>query len=373
MYLHLVLPDHAQTDELINARQDGSVTLYLATDPASDSRAELIELGNLWSQARAQLEEAGADFRKLEPYDALMEDLREDEGFWAYQANSLAIFLTPDSITTYQLPTTLESSVHVSDRFQVMPLLRSLSFPTSAYVLALSQNATRVLEVLPAGDPEVLNVPDLPANAIDAVGVPSISGRKHHNRVQGDEGKKMRLGQYCRAVDQALRPMLVGRNVPLILAAARPLDDIYRQWNTYPNLASKVISGNPDTATDGELAAAARAIIDEIHQEQVAAVATLFEERSGSGRAVTDVADVAKAATFGMVDTVVVAFDTEVPGAIDDAGAVSFDSAEDAVNYGVIDEIARRVWQSGGRVIAVRKAEVPGGGEVAAILRWSPS
>ena len=60
MYLHLVLPDHAQTDELINARQDGSVTLYLATDPASDSRAELIELGNLWSQARAQLEEAGA-------------------------------------------------------------------------------------------------------------------------------------------------------------------------------------------------------------------------------------------------------------------------------------------------------------------------
>jgi len=36
----------------------------------------------------------------------------------------------------------------------------------------------------------------------------------------------------------------------------------------------------------------------------------------------------------------------------------------------VVDEIARRVWMNGGRIVAVRRQDVPGGGELAAILRY---
>ncbi len=43
---------------------------------------------------------------------------------------------------------------------------------------------------------------------------------------------------------------------------------------------------------------------------------------------------------------------------------------EHATSYGVVDEIARRVWLNGGRVLAVRKDDVPGQG-VAAILRYA--
>ena len=62
-----------------------------------------------------------------------------------------------------------------------------------------------------------------------------------------------------------------------------------------------------------------------------------------------------------------------VPGQIDDeTGAVTFDDADDAVNYGAVDEIARRVLQNGGKVLAVRREDVPGGSSVAAILRYVP-
>ena len=44
---------------------------------------------------------------------------------------------------------------------------------------------------------------------------------------------------------------------------------------------------------------------------------------------------------------------------------------DDAVNYGVVDEIARRVWQTGGTVLAVRREDIPGGGPAAAILRYA--
>jgi hypothetical protein len=83
--------------------------------------------------------------------------------------------------------------------------------------------------------------------------------------------------------------------------------------------------------------------------------------------------DVARAATYGLVDTVLVDIDEAVPGRVDeDTGAVAFDDTDDAVNYGVVDEIARRVWLNGGRVLAVRSDDIPGKSPVAAILRYVP-
>ena len=51
---------------------------------------------------------------------------------------------------------------------------------------------------------------------------------------------------------------------------------------------------------------------------------------------------------------------------------MTFDEADDAVNYGVVDEIARRVWLNGGSVLAVRRADIPGNGSLAALLRYAP-
>ena len=231
----------------------------------------------------------------------------------------------------------------------------------------------RVLEVLPEGEPGLLSVAGMPRDAVDAVKRPSISDRGPRGRVQGGEGRKMRLGQYSRAVDQALHPVLVGRDIPLILAATQPLDGIYRQWNTYPHLAVESLEGNPESVSDHDLAGRAREVIDLVNASALAQVKDLFDERANTGRTATDIADVARAATYAMVDTVLVDIDAAVPGTIDEtSGVVTFADRHEAVSYGLVDEIARRVWLSGGRVLAVRREDIPGGGEVAAILRWAP-
>ncbi len=62
--------------------------------------------------------------------------------------------------------------------------------------------------------------------------------------------------------------------------------------------------------------------------------------------------------------------DAVVPGTISATGAVAFGDA-DADRYGVVDEIARRVWLTGGRVLAVRRDDIPGAEPVAAILRYA--
>jgi hypothetical protein len=228
------------------------------------------------------------------------------------------------------------------------------------------------VEVTREGAPFTVDVADLPTDAASAVGKASIGDRSMSGRLQGSEGQKVRLRQYARAVDQALRGVLSGLELPLILAATEPLDSIYRGLNSYPHLVEPGIASNPDRMSDIELAAEARTVLDKVYADEIAAMGDLYEVRSSQGRVSSDIDTAARAATHGAVDTLLVDIDAQVQGELhEETGAVTFSDGDDAETYGVIDEIARRVMLNGGRVLAVRDADVPGGGPVAAILRYA--
>jgi len=160
--------------------------------------------------------------------------------------------------------------------------------------------------------------------------------------------------------------------MPLILAATEPIDSIYRSVNTYPNLLAQGISGNPETVSDAELAATARAVLDDLYAAQLRDVHELYRQRSADGRALSDFAEIARAATFGAVETLLVDIDAAVPGTVDDqTGAVAFARAATHDVHDVTDEVARRAWVSGAGVLAVRDRDIPGRGPVAAILRYA--
>ncbi|MDA3629722.1 hypothetical protein OU415_30140 [Saccharopolyspora sp. WRP15-2] len=368
--LHTDIPTRSQVDALLTARDPHSASLYLPTDPASNGDAERVELKNLTSSALEQLREGGADKDEVGELADQLADLADDEMFFRYQARSLAVFATPTSITTFRLPNQLRAAAEVSDRFHLKPLLRSITFPHTALVLALAQNSVRLLEVLPELDPVAIEVSGMPTDIDSAVGRAFPADRSPIRRLQADEGKKVRIRQFARAVDRALRPVLRG-DVPLILAATEPLQSIFRSVSGAPELAPVGLTGNPEESTDRELASAARGVLDDLHADRLRELHRLFDLRTGQGRTVTDVAGVAKYATMGAVDTVFVDIDSTTPGVIDEAGAIEFEPTG-ASSYGLQDEIARRVWLTGGHVLAVRRDDIPAGAETAAILRYAP-
>lgn len=315
--------------------------------------------------------EAGAAKADVAETREELEALVDDDEFWRYQARSLAIFATPEALTTFRLPNRLVAMVEVSDRFHVKPLLRAITFPEVAVVLALAQGSVRLIEVAPNVEPAPVRVPDLPSDVASSVGKASIQDRAPSGRLQGTEGQKVRMRQFARRVDHSLRPLLNGLGVPLILAATEPLESIYRSVSTYPHLVGAGIAGSPETSSDAELADRARTVLDELNAAALRRVQELYRRRESESRAAADLAVVARAATMGAVDTALVDIDETIPGSVDEeTGAVRLDEADDAVNYGVVDEIARRVWRTGGTVLAVRREDVPGGGPAAAILRY---
>lgn len=370
--LYIDIPTSADLKALLSQRGDICVSIYLPTTPVSrETSGDRIELKNLAKEAVRQLEAGGADKRRVAALAEHLDDLVDDGEFWRYQARSLAVLATPENVRTFRLPNALEPLAEVSDRFHLKPLLRAVTFPNASYVLALAENSVRLIEVsadLPANP---VAVPGMPKDAGSSVGRAHVNDRSPSGRIQGSEGQKVLLRQFARKVDNALRGLLAGSDIPLVLASAEPLASIYRSVNTYSHLAPVTIDGSPVNLSDAQLAERSRPVLDGLYRREITDWAALFETRANQGRASTDIAQTARAATFGAVETLLVDIDEVISGSVDEAdGAVAFDDRADSVNYGVVDEIAGRVILSGGRVLGVRKADIPGGTSLAAILRY---
>ncbi len=373
MALHTDIPSGGEIERLLEARGEGLVSIYLPTTPVTPAaEGDRIAFKNLAREAVEELRARGLAARDLAEVEEELDDLHADDAFWTELSHSLAVFAGAGGLRSFRLPNRLTEAVQVADRFYVKPLLRAVTFPQTAFVLALAEGSVRLLEVTPDLPTFEVSVPDLPSDAAAAAGKSSITDRSPARRLQGTEGRKTLVRSYARAVDRALRPVLSGQSVPLILAAAQPIDGIFRAVNSYPHLAGPTIEGSPEARTDAELGEAARPILDRLYAEELRALRDRFEERSAAGRTAVEINDLARAATFGAVETLFVDIDSNLTGTIDEqTGAVALDPEDQPGDYSVADELARRTLLADGRVLAVRAADVPAEAPAAAILRYA--
>jgi hypothetical protein len=249
-------------------------------------------------------------------------------------------------------------------------LIRTMTSPHDAFVLALAEESVRLIHVFANYPPVRLQITDLPKNAEEATRRPSIHVRAPRRRLQNLEGEKVLLHKYVAKVAQATHGALAGLNTPLVLAAAEPIASIFRSVNTYPRLVDEAIEGNPDLATDAELEDAAIPILDHLYSRELKAAIALYEQLKPR-RATTDISYAAHAATAGAIDQLLVDLDAVVPGLVSDVdGSVTYSASDDAETYSVVDEVARRALFTGARVMGARSEELPDRAPLAAILRY---
>jgi hypothetical protein len=369
---HKDIPTKADIERISAIREPGAVTIYLptGTTPPEADRAR-IELKNHLALAVRQLEEQGVPKERVGRIRSEGEAILADRDLWRYQSRSLAVFLNGEVSETFRLPNRLSSSCDIADRFYVKPLFRAVTFPQSAYILALAGKSARLIRVSADSPATVVEVPNLPVNVSDAVGLSAPPSRNGDLKHVGEEGQKARMREYAQAVDRALRPVLANSSEPLILAASEPLIGIYRAVNTYQHLVELGLTGSPEDKSEEELAAAARHVLDSVYATKVAKLQDEFGSRIAAGTGLTDLSDIARAATFGAVELLIFDIDGRVPGTIDDeTGVIALADEDEPGNYGVVDEIIRRSLASKAKVYALRTEDVPGGGAVAAAVRF---
>lgn len=366
---HNDIPSRDNIDVLALVREPHCVSIYTPAGPLpEDGERARLEFKNQSRDALAQLREDGAPQDAVGKVKAYLDFLLNDPMFWQYQSASLATFVGSGIFETFRLPHKFTATVDVADRFYIKPLVRTLTFPQSAYVLTLAQNSVRLVKVTEDGAVEVAEVEDLPEDMDSHLNL-DLSGKATFGR--GSEDGDLRAQQYTAAINKAVLPILREEKLPLIIASADTLDSAYRRTNSYKHIVDERIAGNPENVPLEELTAKTRSILDGLYAEELEEVRDAYHSKKGQGLASSDLDEVARAAVYNAIDLLLVDMDQRIPGYLDEeTGIVEVSETDDAANYGVIDEVLRRALIVNGRVYAVRAEDMPEDAAVAATFRY---
>jgi hypothetical protein len=310
--------------------------------------------------------------------------LLDDVTFWKHQCDGLAFFLAPQFLCLYRLPIAFEDLVVVADRFHIVPLLPLLSDNGRFYILALSQNAVRLLQGTRYSVSEV-DLKGVPRNLAEAllthdrdeplrvhsrpVGGIGSWGAIFSGQGVGIDDAKDDLLQYFQRIDRGLHPVLREDRAPLVLASVDYFLPIYRAANTYPHLLGLAVEGNPDRLSTKELHAKAWALVQPLFERAKEQAAAQYRQLAGTGRTAVDLKQVLAAAYHGEIETLFISLGSRRWGRFDlGTGRAEEHDRLELGDEDLLNLVAVYTLLHGRTVYAVDPEQVPGGGPLAAVF-----
>ena len=325
--------------------------------------------------------------KMLGPLNALL----EDGDFWLHTVDGLAIFRTSEMFSYYRLPYSFKEQVVVSDHFYLKPLLPLLANGGRFYILAISQNALRLLEGTRFSIHEFELPETVPANLAEALkyeeaenevsfyssssgAVVGKGGRKaaiFYGQGVGHDDSKDHLLRYFQHIDRGLHELLRDESVPLVLAGVGYLFPIYQQANTYPYLLHQGVPGNPDKLSSDVLHEEAWAVVEPYFQKVQERTAAQYRDNVGTARTANDIREIMPAAYYGQIASLFVAIDQELWGNFDPtSNTIHVHKEARFRDDDLLDEAATQTILHGGSVYAIEQAKVPGESLLAAVFRY---
>lgn len=377
--------------------QDGvCVSIYLPTHRAGNEiEQDRIRFKNLLGEAEAQLIEAGLDEGQTERLLApIQNQLGPQSTFWQHQLDGLCIFRSAELLYAYRLPFSFEELTVVGSSFHVKPLLPLLSGDGQFYLMTLHQDEIDVyqgtnyalslleIEELPEHLSELLLERDLERPQQWHTGTRGAGGHPRaiarpaafHGHGAIEQSEEDDILRYYRQVDEVLDSVWGDEEIPLLLAGGDDLTHLYRRANNYAHLIEDaVIKTNPASLEPAELHQRAWEILEPRFTADKQEAAEAYRMLAGKDheQASDDLKTVVAAAYFERVDVLFVALEAHTWGTFDpDTGEVRIDGAPNATNQDLLDLAAVHTWHNSGTVYAVSAAEMPSGGDLAAIFRY---
>lgn len=377
-------------DELLAFDKNPAISLYLPTHAAGrEVRQDAIRLRNLLSAAADRL--AAREMRKPE-IDALLQPARklvDDEEFWRYQDEGLAIFLGPSFERIHKLPLAVPEELTIAGHFCIKPLLPLIDSAGAFWVVALSASRTRLYQGSRWNFAEVAGL-DLPQGIAEIWGETEYqeahkasptgrnlraSGGLAQAQAFGEtpgELHKAQLIELLHRIAAALEPVIKRQPAPVILAAEPKIQGQFRDIAKWKELLPGGILEFPDAMPEEELRNKAWAVFAPLEEaargEWLGRLRTLL---GNNGKATTTPEEIVKAARYGRVDRLFLSDGQPLWG--------SFDEANDRVvahrepgegDDDLFDYAALMTLRQGGNVTLVDRAQLPPAGRAAAILRY---
>jgi hypothetical protein len=373
-----------ELEQLMRKEQSWCISIYLPThSTGTEAQQDPIRLKNLLGEAEKRLSDQGVGRRDVQKMLEPASKFLQDAHFWQHQSNGLAIFLSSNRVRRYRLPLNFEELLVVENHFYIKPLLPLFTGDGQFYILALSQNEIRLLNGTRDSVSEV-DIGQVGGSLAEAI--PSanhqMSLQLHtsgsgsvtfHGQGGGNTSAKNELLRYFRLVSDGLTEFLQEDRAPLVLAGVEYLLPIYKEANTYPNLIDEVIKGNPDLLRADELHKSAWNILGPLFQVAQEEAVAQYKQLAGqtSERATDTLEKIVPTAYHGQVETLLVAAGMQQWGFFNPVtNEIEIHDHMETGDEHLLDLAAVQTYLKGGIVYTMEPEKVPGGKNVAAVLRY---
>ncbi len=341
-------------DMILDEREGPCLSLYQPTHRSFPQRQQdPIRFRNLVKTLAESLRQKYPN-REIDPLLAPFHALAENDDFWNYNFDGLAILAAPDAMRVYRLQRAVPEFAVVADSFHTKPLMRVMQSADRYQILALDRNEARLYEGNRDYVDEIPLAPGVPRTLEDAVDRDPERDPAHRTYGRVD-------------------PAVMGRHgsSDVKLAALPEHHHLFRKVSNNSNLLAATINVNPKDLTMEGLRERAWTLIQPTYLERLAGLVDAYGAAEAKQNGTSDLSDAARAAAQGRIATLLLQAGHRVPGNIDTTtGALSPGDMTDPDTDDMLDDLGELVLRKGGEVVIVPAERMPTKSGLAATYRF---
>ncbi len=345
-----------------------AVSILLPTHRTSPAnRQDPIRLRNLIIEAGNRLLEQFSK-RDLETILTRMEKAANEVDFPNAQ-DGLAIFVNQDITRIFYLPYPVQERVVIADTFATRDLVYSLNRMLRYWVIALSENSTRLYEGLREDLTEIQEegFPMAQTGPTKGKSMPTDPA------VQASAIRDERHRQFFRQVDEAFKPFFTDDELPIVVVGVDRYLSFFQEVSAHSEAIVATLQGNYDKTSSHELGKLVWPLMKEAEATRKLQYLEMLNKAIGERKFVSTVGQAWRMAQEGRARLLLVEEDYHFPGRTDETGQHLFE-AEDPNDPDVmpdaVDEIIEAVLAKQGKVVFVDNGQLEQHQRIAMVLRY---
>ncbi len=363
--------------ELHDLKQENCISIFIPTHRAGKkvlNEEDTLALKNQLKDVKSKLEKKGLKADAIEKLTQPVQKLIDNSSFWREQSDGLAIFVAEGFFRYYTVPVHFKGHNYISTSFYLKPLMPLFVGDGEFFLLMLERRNVKLYECTKHSFTEIVIDDLIPASKRDRVGFDYEEKNLQFRTQQAGSGQAMFHGQeaatgkrkneikkYLRAINDGIAPIFSEENKPLLVAAQRPVFDIYEEVNTYSHLMDENLNVNfadTDIFDAHELAwEKIEPIFDQTRKDKIA----LFLEEQGTGRTAIGIDKIVPAAISGKVDTLFCENKADIFGTYKkENNSVNVEQSDENANtISLMNLAAVQTFLNGGKVYLLDKEDMP--------------
>ncbi|MDP4174383.1 MAG: hypothetical protein Q8933_10470 [Bacteroidota bacterium] len=371
---------------LTKVRQEPCVSIYIPTHvKGAEIIQDPIRLKNHLREIERDLKNRGYNTLMIPELLHPAYSLLDDDSFWNYMSESLAVFLAKDEFHYYRIPIKTEDRNYISNRFFVKPLLSLINKAKSYYILTLDQKSIRLFKTNPYSMDEI-ELKDVPQNLAEYIESEQSEQKKYYRSEVGSQNPRFFAGsaagtddakhdrdilRYFQTVDRGVFNIVKEDNIPMVLSGAEFLIPLYREVNSYQNIVLEGITGVPGDIGLEEIFRQSQEIMRPYYEEEETKALTKYGELSNSGRTSTIIGEIVKAAFSKRIETLFINPNVRQWGIFDSRNfEVKLHNNPKEGDEDILELTVVQTLLNGGNVFELDEKKMPKSKAMAAVFRY---